>query len=737
MARLPDGSAVGALPSALSKGSAVLQDADSAARSGLDQAKADASYAIKNAESWDSLVRSDALRREKEIELVAGQLNGLQTLALETDDEVARSGFIRTGQELIGGLEDTRLVDEAGGRAMREGWTRAYATERLGRLPPDKRIKLLERGTGTVAEFIPEDQRQELMRVAQVDATDAQRKAQSDAALAQYTLRQAIDDDLGTMQATGRGRDDLTPQQIDAALGSEARRAWQSQRDDARTIWTLTHDLSTLTEAEIDKRVASATPKGGETADNGDTPTVSTREQAIYDQVSARAAQLRELRRTDPAGSVADDPNVRVAAEEFDPQRPETAKALIDARLAAQERAGIVNKSALTLAEARDLLLPLARVVREVADKPDATDGALEQAQKQFVQRIEEIYGPESENILGEIAQRVTAQAGGFDADTATVGNGNAADEDIQSLIVPVAGGARGAAVLVGAILRGLGRLFGRKGNAPDETPPQSPYPNNTNDPSQLVRPRGPEQPSGSPLDGNGGIIAAGATAIEIQRRRMAAQDNPQRSELTPEQRDAFLADQPAQQELLRRTITEDFDQATSFVTDVAKTQGWTTSTESLLAIRHYTGRAYQRLNRMMREGTATPDQQKLTALITRGIESLPQNTQEIWRAPESNPERASKIWEKAEVGKEFDELGNQLQSFSRDRQALDEFLGESSLIVRIASPTKGAYIAPLSSYPGQSEVLLPAGLRYKVLSKKTESWGGKQVNLLELEIVR
>lgn len=497
MARLPDGSAFGALPSALSnrpiatydvsgyaRGAAAMAEGVSdlgkgisraaggfedmqsrAARGRLDKAKANASFAIKSneirsalaqesdpdavataypeqfrnafadagahisdpqtREVWGlerstdrdgeiaaSLDQSAALRQRQEVQSITAQLDMLRTLALDKGDEATRDGLIGAGHKLIAGLEDTGLVDEAGGRALRESWTRKYATERLGRLPPEERIRLLQEGQGTVAEFIPEDQRQELMRFAQADVTDAQRKSQSDAALTQYTTRQAIDDDLGRVQATSRGRDDLIPQQIDAALGSEVRRAWQAQRDDARTIWALTHDLSTLTDEEIDKRVASATPKGGEIADSGDRPTVAIREQAIFDQVSARAAQLRELRRTDPAQSVADDPNVRVAAEEFDPQRLETAKTLIDARLAAQERAGIAKPSVLTLAESKDLLRPLSEAAQADAASKDGQSERLQQAQEQFTRQIEGVYGARAEDVLHELATRMTDKVG-------------------------------------------------------------------------------------------------------------------------------------------------------------------------------------------------------------------------------------------------------------------------------------------------------------------------------------
>lgn len=347
MARLPDGSAVGALPSALSnrpiatydvsgyaRGAAAMAESVSdlgkgllraasgfeeiqsrAARARLDQAKANASYAIKTSEirtalaresdpdavatsypeqfrqafndagaqigdprmreAWGlarsvdrdgeiaaSLDQSTVLRRRQEIQSVTAQLDTLRTLALDNDDEATRHDFIQAGHKLIAGLEDTGLIDEAGGRAMREGWTKSYARDRLGRLPPEERIKLLERGQGTVAEFIPGDERQTLIWTAQADAADAARKAQSDAALAQYITRNAIDDDLTRVAATGRGRDDVTPQQIDTALGPEARRAWQARRRDAFAVWQATHDFPVLTESEMMARIDMFAPTG-------------------------------------------------------------------------------------------------------------------------------------------------------------------------------------------------------------------------------------------------------------------------------------------------------------------------------------------------------------------------------------------------------------------------------------------------------------------------------------------
>lgn len=175
------------------------------------------------------------LRKQREVTDVTAQLDALRDSALDDEDEASRAKAIDTGNNLIFGLHGTGAIDEAQAKTLREGWAQNYAEGRLDRLPPEERIATLERSEGNIAEFIPAERRIELIRTARADKLDLDRKAQSDAGLARFVTSEEIAKDLAQIQATGRGRDDLTPQRIDDTLGSEARRAWQAQRDDAFT----------------------------------------------------------------------------------------------------------------------------------------------------------------------------------------------------------------------------------------------------------------------------------------------------------------------------------------------------------------------------------------------------------------------------------------------------------------------------------------------------------------------
>lgn len=300
--------------------------------------------------------QAETLRRGQEVEGVKTQLDTLRMAALDSGDDESRLQMMQAGQRLMFGLRDNGLIDDAGVKAMREHWATVYARERLGRMTQDERIKALEQGDGGIAELLPEDARADLLRNTRAELAEAVRKADSDAALARFVIDRDIADDLARVEASGRGNDELTPQRIDEALGSEARRAWQETRDDAFTVWRSTHDLWALADTEISTRIDALEPKDD----------TESRQRAIFDTVSRRAEMVRQLRSTDPAGSVAEDPNVRAAAGELDPRKPETMQRLIGARLAAQERAGLPPEalSPITHEEAIRLTAPLARAPR-------------------------------------------------------------------------------------------------------------------------------------------------------------------------------------------------------------------------------------------------------------------------------------------------------------------------------------------------------------------------------------
>lgn len=160
-----------------------------------------------------------------------------------------------------------------------------------------------------------------------------------------------VKSDLTSMLVTGRGVDDLNPYRVQRALGAAAAQKWSEDRDDALATWAATHDLSSLTNGQIDERLSSIAPKPGDPDFN--------RKQAVYAATSEAATKLRKQRDIDPAETVRSDPLVKGA--ETAPAGPGSTKAVIEARLAAQTRAGIPkeNQSPITQAEAVTLTRPL------------------------------------------------------------------------------------------------------------------------------------------------------------------------------------------------------------------------------------------------------------------------------------------------------------------------------------------------------------------------------------------
>jgi soluble lytic murein transglycosylase-like protein len=176
---------------------------------------------------------------------------------------------------------------------------------------------------------------------------------ESETALETQKVEGLVKSDLSSMLATGRGVDDLNPYRVQRALGATAAQKWSDDRNDALATWTATHDLPSLTNAQIEDRLTSIAPKSGD-AD-------FARKQAIYEKAGEAATALRKQRDIDPAGSVALDPTVQAAAVQAHQPGTVTLGPLVDARLAAQTRAGIPkeNQSPITQAEAVTLTRPL------------------------------------------------------------------------------------------------------------------------------------------------------------------------------------------------------------------------------------------------------------------------------------------------------------------------------------------------------------------------------------------
>jgi hypothetical protein len=203
-----------------------------------------------------------------------------------------------------------------------------------------------------------------------------------------------------------------------------------------------------------------------------------------------------------------------------------------------------------------------------------------------------------------------------------------------------------------------------------------------------------------------------------------------------------FLADKPAQRALLTRLMgsgASGIELHEMVVEGAIERNAWKAEVNDLLAIRHYTGRAYKAINQRMREEGGLLEDRQFTALAGRGIETLPQHEGSTWRAPATRADVADRMWERSIVGEDFD-MGNHLISTSSSRAFAVDWGSAGRLVLKIRNP-KGASVDEVSLNRGEGEVLLPAGMRYRVVRKSEENLPGqsgalRNVRLVELEII-
>lgn len=197
-----------------------------------------------------------------------------------------------------------------------------------------------------------------------------------------------------------------------------------------------------------------------------------------------------------------------------------------------------------------------------------------------------------------------------------------------------------------------------------------------------------------------------------------------------------FLRDPGAQRKLLDKLYgSEGSAAALNLVGRVADREGWKAGAGDLAAIRHYTGNAFEPINRRMRESGGTLEDRQFSAMASRGAYDLPNETGEVWRAPARRSDVADRLWAKAVVGEELD-IGTQLQSFSRSKDFATAWAGKGDVLLHIRKPKRAAYIEAISANPGEEEVLFPMGLRYRVAATRMETVNGRPFRVIELEVV-
>ena len=229
------------------------------------------------------------------------------------------------------------------------------------------------------------------------------------------------------------------------------------------------------------------------------------------------------------------------------------------------------------------------------------------------------------------------------------------------------------------------------------------------------------ERDSDADFDTDAGITPT----QEEEREEEGASDDAFITRLTedPQEQDEIrniLETREALGDLLREQV-ETFDDDKAFVDQMIAEENLQITTEEAVTIRHYTGEAYREWNERFREGKATLVDKKLTAAVVKSLRGLPLRKGSISRAPVETVEEGEAMWNSAAVGQPLD-LGFQLQSFTTDKKLAARWSRDSRVIIHAKSTPRGANIEKLSKFPSQGEVLLPPGLRYMVVGKRTES---------------
>lgn len=160
-----------------------------------------------------------------------------------------------------------------------------------------------------------------------------------------------IQDDLASISATGKELvdPDLTENRVSELLGKDKAAAWMQQREAARRLHAQTSDFESIPATEIEERLAKLAPEAGKEG-------FATAQEA-YELAAKKATKVLKMREDDPANAVNNDPDVLAARKAYNPQQPNAGVALVEARLAAQERVGLpaLARSPVTNAEARSL----------------------------------------------------------------------------------------------------------------------------------------------------------------------------------------------------------------------------------------------------------------------------------------------------------------------------------------------------------------------------------------------
>lgn len=280
-------------------------------------------------------------------------------------------------------LADKTAGEVAAWAARRMGGDAPTVGQRRGTEPMDRGAML--------ANILATDERARMLADAEAEIAQNMRRAEQNLREQRVQIAASIEDDVASIERTGQGAppERLSREAVAAALGEEGVRAWELRRARARRVFEATEGIETLPEGEIERRLQALQPRPGAPGFVEDT--------RAYEKARQRADAVRQARERDPARAVEAIPSVAEARRSAQYQEnesgrtitPESAQAIIRARLAAQAQLGIREPHAITVAEGREI----ARQLRFIGED----DGA---GLERFLSALRTTYGPYANDVL-------------------------------------------------------------------------------------------------------------------------------------------------------------------------------------------------------------------------------------------------------------------------------------------------------------------------------------------------
>lgn len=205
----------------------------------------------------------------------------------------------------------------------------------------------------------------------------------------QISLKGRIEDDLASLKTTGVGVDGLDRSQVERFLGSAKAAEWERGRNNAKLFHETTKDFDTLPNNQIIGRIESARPAAGKEG--------FADAQQTHEEIAKKGSEIIKRRQQDPASASDEIDIVRKAREsaEYEGEgtsrriKPESAQAIIRARLAAQDMLGIDRQHAVTRGEAR----VISRQLRAIGE--DDANGL-----NTFMKSLRQTYGAYADTVL-------------------------------------------------------------------------------------------------------------------------------------------------------------------------------------------------------------------------------------------------------------------------------------------------------------------------------------------------